>query len=149
MIETEEQRRWWFATHPEYSWSNRGMKGRSKKEEKQEEVDPRDVDEYVDNALKYEKDEVVIALLKSVRRHFGTQAYPNEHDQQPNEPEATIGLPRPPGLSDRARSVLDFLFPGITKAYDRWRTGYYEAYPWPRVLYTMRLGIWRAWRPSG
>ena len=74
MIETEEQRRWWFATHPEYSWSNRGMKGRSKKEEKQDEIDPRDVDEYVDNALKYEKNELVRALLKSVRRNFGTEA---------------------------------------------------------------------------
>jgi hypothetical protein len=31
---------------------------------------------------------------------------------------------------------LNFLFPGITKAYDRWRTGYYEAYPWaPGPLY--------------
>jgi hypothetical protein len=33
MIETDEQRRWWFATHPEYSWNRRGDrrpgKGRS------------------------------------------------------------------------------------------------------------------------
>jgi hypothetical protein len=50
--------------------------------------------------------------------------------QQPKEPEATIGPPEPPGLSDRVRSVLDFVCPGMTKAYDRWRTGYYDAYPW-------------------
>jgi hypothetical protein len=51
-----------------------GIRGRSKEEEKQGEIDPRDVDEYVDNALKYEKNELVRALLKSVRRNFGTEA---------------------------------------------------------------------------
>jgi hypothetical protein len=31
---------------------------------------------------------------------------------------------------------LDTLCPGLTKAYDRWRTGYYDAYPWaPGPLY--------------
>jgi len=50
--------------------------------------------------------------------------------------QATIGPPRPPNLSDRARYVLDIVCPGLTKAYDRWRTGYYEAYPWaPGPLY--------------
>ncbi len=139
MIETEEQRRWWFATHPEYSWSRRGIRTRGKrekeKEEESEKVHPEDVDAYVDEALKF-VDGSVAALLESVKRNFGTQAYPNEHEKQPKEPEATIGPPPPPGLSDRARSVLDFVFPGITKAYDRWRTGYYEAYPWaPGPLY--------------
>jgi hypothetical protein len=28
LIETEDQRRWWFATHPEYSWSHTGKKSR-------------------------------------------------------------------------------------------------------------------------
>jgi len=72
-----------------------------------------------------------VALLKSVKRNFGTQAYPTEHEEsgnsrnissrseQPEEPEATIGPPRPPSLSDRARNVLDALCPGLTKAYDR------------------------------
>ena len=128
MIETEDQRRWWFATHPEYSWSRRGIRSESK-------VDPRDVDKYVDEALKYETGPVA-DLLKSVKRNFGTQAYSDQNDQQPKEPDATIGPPKPPGLSDRARSVLDFVCPGLTKAYDRWRTGYYEAYPWaPGPLY--------------
>jgi len=111
-------------------------------------IDPREVDKYVDNALKYETDGPLIALLKSVKRNFGTQAYPKEHDQfgdnrsidslsrQTKETEATIGPPRPPDFSDRARYVLDTLCPGLTKAYDRWRTGYYEAYPWaPGPLY--------------
>lgn len=74
MIETDEQRRWWFATHPEYSWSNKGGKNR---EEGQEEADsdkvrPEDVDAYVDEALKY-VDGPVADLLKSVRRNFGTE----------------------------------------------------------------------------
>ncbi|MGO9566226.1 MAG: hypothetical protein ACLP5H_01665 [Desulfomonilaceae bacterium] len=128
MIETEDQRRWWFATHPEYSWSRRGFRSESK-------VDPRDVDKYVDEALKYEKGPVA-DLLKSVKRNFGTEAYHNEHNQRPKEPQATIGPPKPPGLSDRARYVLDVVCPGLTKAYDRWRTGYYKAYPWaPGPLY--------------
>jgi hypothetical protein len=29
MIETDEQRRWWFATHPEFSWSRRGARNRA------------------------------------------------------------------------------------------------------------------------
>jgi len=73
MIETEEQRRWWFATHPEYSSSHRGTKGRSKKEENEDKADPREVDKYVDNALKYETDGTVKALLESVKRNFGTE----------------------------------------------------------------------------
>ena len=48
MIETEDQRRWWFATHPEYSWSHRGIRSENK-------VDPRDVDKYVDEALRVQE----------------------------------------------------------------------------------------------
>jgi hypothetical protein len=142
MIETEQQRRWWFATHPEYSWNHRGTKKESGKENNEDAIDPRDVDQYVDNALEYESDPSVRALLKSVKRNFGTEAYPDDHDQfsdnhgmdwwsqQPKGPEATIRPPTPPGLNDGARYVLDIVCPGLTKAYDRWRTGYYEAYPW-------------------
>jgi len=139
VIETQEQRRRWFATHPEYSWSHRGISGRPEKEKDENEIDPRDVDEYVDNALKYETDQSVMALLESVKLNFGTQAYPSEHDEfgdnsgmdwWSRQPDAWIGPPPPPDLSDRARQVVDILFPGITKAYDRWRIGYYDAYPW-------------------
>jgi len=74
MIETDEQRRWWFATHPEYSWSRKGdgpPKPRQK-EEASEKVRPEDVDAYVDNALKY-ADQDVAYLLKSVKKHCGTE----------------------------------------------------------------------------
>jgi len=74
MIETDEQRRWWFATHPEYSWSHKGGKDRREGEEKGEDdrVRPEDVDAYVDNALKY-VDGPVADLLRSVKRNFGTE----------------------------------------------------------------------------
>jgi len=80
MIETEEQRRWWFATHPEYSWSHRGTRQRSgnetrsEKEKNEDKVDPRDVDRYVDRSLKYETDELAAYLLRSVKQIFGTEA---------------------------------------------------------------------------
>ncbi len=67
MIETEDQRRWWFATHPEFSSSHRGTRSGNK-------VDPKEVDKYVDRALKYENGPVA-DLLKSVKKHFGTEAY--------------------------------------------------------------------------
>jgi A nuclease of the HNH/ENDO VII superfamily with conserved LHH len=75
MIETEEQRRWWFATHPEYSWSRRGIRGDSGGEESDDRVDPEEVDKYVDEALKYETGPVA-DLLRSVKRNFGTEGYP-------------------------------------------------------------------------
>lgn len=153
MIETDEQRRWWFATHPEFSWSHKGGKDSEEGDDNgaDDKVRPEDVDTYVDNALQY-VDGPVADLLRSVKRNFGTEGTtpqgaqePEEFgdnrgidwwSEQPEEPEATIGPPPPPGLSDHARKVLDFLIPGITKAYDRWRTGYYEAYPWaPGLLY--------------
>jgi len=83
MIETDEQRRWWFATHPEYSRSRRGTKtGRRKAEEKEpEKVRPEEVDAYVDNALQYVSGPVA-ELLKSVKRNFGTEGYPQNLDQR-------------------------------------------------------------------
>lgn len=72
MIETEEQRRWWFATHPECSSSRRGIRGDSERED-EDKVDPKEVDAYVDEALKYETG-FVADLLISVKRNFGTEA---------------------------------------------------------------------------
>jgi hypothetical protein len=73
MIETEEQRRWWFATHPEYSWSRRGIRGDSERESNGDKIDPKEVDRYVDKALKYETGPVA-DLLKAVKENFGTEA---------------------------------------------------------------------------
>jgi len=73
MIETDEQRRWWFATHPEYSWSRTGAKNRGKPKEEKDpnKLSPEEVDAYVDHALKHVHG-TVADLLKAVKRHFGT-----------------------------------------------------------------------------
>ena len=74
MIETDEQRRWWFATHPEYSWSRTGAKNRGKPKEQKDpnKLSPEEVDAYVDHALKHVHG-TVADLLKAVKRHFGTE----------------------------------------------------------------------------
>lgn len=75
MISTENQRRWWFATHPEFSWSRPGQ-GRFTQDEGDEEtesVTPDAIDDYVDEALKYERDQNVIEILKSLKFWFGTE----------------------------------------------------------------------------
>ena len=41
MIETEEQRRWWFATHPQYSSSRRGIRDGADREGSHDKVDPK------------------------------------------------------------------------------------------------------------
>jgi len=83
MIETDEQRRWWFATHPEFSWSHKGGKDRGEGEEKgaDDRVRPEDVDAYVDNALKYVHGPVA-DLLRSVKRNFGTEGESIKPDQR-------------------------------------------------------------------
>jgi hypothetical protein len=80
MIETEEQRRWWFATHPEYSSSRRGIRENSDRGENEHKVDPKEVDAYVDEALKYETGSVA-DLLRSVKRNFGTEGNREKEDQ--------------------------------------------------------------------
>ncbi len=70
MIETDAQRRWWFATHPEYSRSDGGTH-RSRQGNKK--VSPEAVDAYVDEHLQYVTGPVA-ALLKSVKRNFGTES---------------------------------------------------------------------------
>jgi hypothetical protein len=84
MIVTDEQRRWWFATHPEYSWSYQGGKegGQGKEEEEHDEpVRSEEVDAYVDNALNYVHGPVA-DLLRSVKRNFGTEGDSPRVDQR-------------------------------------------------------------------
>jgi len=82
MIEAEQQRRWWFANHPEFSSSHTGQGRQKDKEESDDRISPEAVDAYVDDALKYETDEVVITLLKAVKRWFGTQGQTAESDAE-------------------------------------------------------------------
>jgi hypothetical protein len=74
MIETDGQRRWWFATHPEYSWS-RAKVGQSRPKEEArnpDKVTPEQIDAYVEKQLKHEADSNVIAILEELRVWFGT-----------------------------------------------------------------------------
>ena len=78
MIVTEQQRRWWFATHPEYSRSRERTRphGHSEEDHEDEEtgkLSPEYVDASIDEALRYERDDVAIALLKSAKFWFGTE----------------------------------------------------------------------------
>jgi hypothetical protein len=100
VLETDEQRRWWFATHPEYSWSRTGTRDHRQREEKEAtgKVRPEDVDAYVDEALKYEKGPVA-ELLKSVKRNCGTEGVSEKSDHR----LAHLDAPRPG--SDRVSSA--------------------------------------------
>jgi len=75
LIETEKQRRWWFATHPEFSSSRSVRRRRShdKEDRESDKVSPDAVDAYVDESLKYQSDERIIDLLKSIKFWFGTE----------------------------------------------------------------------------
>jgi len=82
MIETEEQRRWWFATHPEYSWSRTGQRGRKPREERDgpDKVSPDEVDAYVDEARKYATG-TVHDFLGIIKKWFGTEGEGRESNQ--------------------------------------------------------------------
>jgi len=80
MIETGDQRRWWFATHPEYSSGRKGTRRHREEEEHDSEIDPKAVDAYVDEMLKYE-DGIEAELLKILKRHFGTEGNPEQEEQ--------------------------------------------------------------------
>ncbi|MEW6350870.1 MAG: Tox-REase-5 domain-containing protein [Thermodesulfobacteriota bacterium] len=70
MIETDAQRRWWFATHPDYSRSGGGTHRGGQNNKK---VSPEAVDVYVNEHLQYVSGPVA-ELLKSVKRNFGTES---------------------------------------------------------------------------
>jgi hypothetical protein len=83
MIESEKQRHWWFANHPEYSNSYKGKRQKQDNEGDggEEKVSPESVDAYVDEALNYVNG-TVAALLKSFKRNFGTQAELSRKQQE-------------------------------------------------------------------
>jgi hypothetical protein len=76
LIETYQQRRWWFATHPEFSSSRRGERSKHYGEEDDDSgrPSPEFVDVYVNKVLKHEKDDFFIDLLKDVKFWFGTES---------------------------------------------------------------------------
>jgi hypothetical protein len=84
MIETERQRRWWFATHPEYRSSGSGARTpqHDKEDDTGDKVSPENVDAYVDNALKY-VDGPLADFLKSIKRNFGTEGSSQDSYEEP------------------------------------------------------------------
>lgn len=84
MIETEEQRRWWFATHPEYSWSRTGRGGRSRRTngKKSSRPSPEAIDAWADERLSYERDPVGIALIEAVKFWLGTEFASKKPEEQ-------------------------------------------------------------------
>lgn len=74
MIETDRQRRWWFANHPQFSEGRTERKGtRNQKEaHRTPSYSPKDVDAYVDERLKH-ADGSHADLLKSIKRNFGSK----------------------------------------------------------------------------
>jgi len=79
MIVTEQQRRWWFATHPEYGHKKSTAHGQ---QEKQSKMPPEEVDKFVDEKLKYERNPVIVELLKQAKRYFGTEEEDPERKKQ-------------------------------------------------------------------
>jgi hypothetical protein len=80
LIETEQQRRWWFATHPEYSGRRTGQsrnRGGPKDKESDKTVSEK-VDAWADERLKYEKNSVTRELLRLTKRWFGTEGQTRE-----------------------------------------------------------------------
>lgn len=73
MIMTDEQRRWWFATHPEYR-SGRKQKKREPdhEDEDTDRMSPEAVDAWADKAFKHERDPVQIVILQQAKYWFGT-----------------------------------------------------------------------------
>jgi len=103
VIETDDQRRWWFATHPEFSHSRKGSrKQRVGDDEKSDKVSPKAVDRYVDEALKYERDATTVELLKVLKQIFGTEGETSDaHAELGWDTEARAGSGRPGGITGR------------------------------------------------
>ncbi|MBI4963364.1 MAG: AHH domain-containing protein [Desulfomonile tiedjei] len=97
MIETDQQRRWWFATHPEFSSSHTGQRSKhsSTEDEESGKPSPESIDAYVDEKLKHETDNVIIAMLQEMKRWAGTAG------QNP-ESYAELGLEWPGKAQDKA-----------------------------------------------
>lgn len=83
MLQTEEQRRWWFATHPEFSRHRTGERTGTHENGGKEssKVSPEAVDEYVDSMLPYQ-DGPVADLLRSIKRNFGTEGEKGRYYQR-------------------------------------------------------------------
>jgi len=79
VIETDQQRRWWFATHPEFSSSHKEERSRhfgGGDDSESDNPSPEFVDAWVDGALKQERDDFFIELFRDIKSQYGTESMP-------------------------------------------------------------------------
>jgi hypothetical protein len=103
MIETDKQRRWWFAHHPEFSESRTGASGRAKQKEthKAKGYTPEDVHAYVQRALNY-LDGTEAAMLMALDKAVQTAERVSE------TPARSTGHPAAdPASYDKYEDALD------------------------------------------
>jgi len=74
MLETEKQRRWWFATHPEYrgTHSRRRKQSTDGSDKDSDKPSPEAIDAYVDEYLEHERDPFRADFMRAVKYWFGT-----------------------------------------------------------------------------
>ncbi|MBI4965356.1 MAG: hypothetical protein HY913_18915 [Desulfomonile tiedjei] len=77
MIETEQQRRWWFATHPEFSSTREGQRRNPYDDDDEAgRPSPEYVDVWMDKLLKQAKDDFWTDVFRDVKSRYGTEAAP-------------------------------------------------------------------------
>jgi hypothetical protein len=75
LLDTDKQRRWWFATHPDQKGGRSRHKGKGPggNNDNPDKIVPEKVDAWADDRLKYEKDPIGTELLKQAKFWFGTE----------------------------------------------------------------------------
>ena len=130
MIETDQQRRWWFATHPEYRSSRKGRKrtDHGGEEAKPRVYSPREIDAYVAEGLKYFPTGPVAAMLKALKWGLGTNDGPTPLDflfkgtgAEQGAADETKETTKDETQEDVGESVFwDSVVRGIDKTLDFW-----------------------------
>jgi len=72
LIETEQQRRWWFATHPEFSRNNAEDKRKFRDDEGARPT-PEPPDAWVDRLLAQARDDFWIAVLRDIQAEYAAE----------------------------------------------------------------------------
>jgi len=122
LIETDQQRRWWFATHPEFSSSHK--KERSERfggdDDDSDRPSPEFVDAWVNGALKQERDDFFIDLFRETKSQYGTESaskVPAEkhavlrgNEAQANDAvvKGAFDVPTAPNMFDKVRDLLNY-----------------------------------------
>ena len=138
MIETEDQRRWWFATHPEFSHSHegRGNRNQGNQDDHSDRVRPEQVDAYVNDRLKYERDKTAIGLLNLEKQLFGSGSeYAKGFQNESAGDSDGIGRNRPAGYGSDNESPFKLAgYNSVEGPYVFRRPSPEELPRWPRDM---------------